>query len=402
MKEVTNAKYILLAINDYKNLGREQFLKKFGLRKSTRQQFDYFIHFEGQSFECKPIFQAAYHYEFKEKLSKTSGVNKYIKPNLELLGFDVVATDPFLSLPQICNAYYWVNIGTSFKEVAEYKFLWAPESTVNEKGNTVIDAGWKAVPNIRKGDVIFCNYKGSIIHVAIAKSNAYASPRPENRSFVQWKESGYRVDIELVTLKTSIPNSEFKEDFVPLFNDYCQPKLFTKTYTVAQNYMVRLPNSAGGFLLDLIGEEALKIHDGIATSVGANISEGSEREAIVKARVGQGVFREEVMKYWKDSCALTNVRYRQLLIASHILPWQHSNSVEKVDKFNGLALAPTADKLFDKGLISFDDNGQILIKEFLCADTLIKLGINNKMKINGLEKEHFKYLSRHRELFHFN
>ena len=53
----------------------------------------------------------------------------------------------------------------------------------------------------------------------------------------------------------------------------------------------------------------------------------------------------------------------ELLVASHIKPWSISDANEKLDIHNGLLMCPNHDKLFDRGYISFDDTGRILISE---------------------------------------
>lgn len=59
-------------------------------------------------------------------------------------------------------------------------------------------------------------------------------------------------------------------------------------------------------------------------------------------------------------CGLRNER---LLIASHIKSWAMSSSHERLDSRNGLLLCALHDKLFDSGLISFDDNGEIILSD---------------------------------------
>ena len=86
----------------------------------------------------------------------------------------------------------------------------------------------------------------------------------------------------------------------------------------------------------------------------------TEAEALVKARVGQGKFRNNLIEYWKG-CSVTNCKYITILIASHIKPWKDSSNKERLDVYNGLLLLPNIDKLFDKGYISFRDTGKIMI-----------------------------------------
>lgn len=125
--------------------------------------------------------------------------------------------------------------------------------------------------------------------------------------------------------------------------------------------------------------------------------DGQEKEAIVKLRLNQSVFRENLIK--KDPtckiCGMTNI---SLLIASHVKSWKESNSKEKLDRNNGLLLCPNHDILFDKHLISFDINGKIIISEFISNYDKKKLNIHENIIID-LEKEQLEYINYHREKF---
>lgn len=120
------------------------------------------------------------------------------------------------------------------------------------------------------------------------------------------------------------------------------------------------------------------------------------REAIVQSRIGQGVFRDNLKKYWKK-CAVTGCKLVVTLKASHIKPWRDSDNKERLDVYNGLLLIPNLDTAFDKGYISFDNEGKIIISASLKEDDKNKLGINSEMKISRLEKNHIKYLDYHRQ-----
>ena len=130
--------------------------------------------------------------------------------------------------------------------------------------------------------------------------------------------------------------------------------------------------------------------------IGEKISINTEKENLIKCRIGQGEFRDKLIKHWQG-CSVTGLEQNDILIASHIKPWSQSDNEERLDPFNGLLLLPTLDKLFDKGYISFDDNGSILISKLLTNYDI--LGINEDMKIK-IEEEHKKYLNYHRnEIF---
>lgn len=88
----------------------------------------------------------------------------------------------------------------------------------------------------------------------------------------------------------------------------------------------------------------------------------TEREAIVKARIGQGQFRDSLIGYW-ETCAVTGCQEQGLLRASHIKPWSKSEVTERLSLFNGLLLSPTLDACFDSGFISFDDSGMVLVSK---------------------------------------
>jgi len=93
---------------------------------------------------------------------------------------------------------------------------------------------------------------------------------------------------------------------------------------------------------------------------------GTEVEAIVKRRVGQSVFRKALMDYWGSQCAVTGVAIPEVLRSSHCKPWADCRSdAERLDVYNGLLLTANLDALFDKGLITFTDQGGIIISETL-------------------------------------
>ena len=123
--------------------------------------------------------------------------------------------------------------------------------------------------------------------------------------------------------------------------------------------------------------------------------EGEEREAIVRVRVNQGVFRERMLKEY-GHCCLCNVSEPKLLIASHIKPWAVAEASEKLDINNGFLMCPDHDKLFDQGWISFDDEGKILISSRLQEEDRKSLKVNPNMEIKIREGSK-KYLEYHRK-----
>lgn len=122
----------------------------------------------------------------------------------------------------------------------------------------------------------------------------------------------------------------------------------------------------------------------------------TETEAIRKSRRGQGKFRTRLKIIWKNSCAVTGCSTVDLLRASHIKPWHNSDNNERLDQYNGLLLTPNLDAAFDSGLISFDDDGSILISKKLSEEQKAILGIEDRMSLRRIDEEHQKYLKYHR------
>lgn len=122
----------------------------------------------------------------------------------------------------------------------------------------------------------------------------------------------------------------------------------------------------------------------------------TEREAIVKSRIGQGKFREKLIEYW-HGCSVSSFSRYDLLIASHIKPWKEADNNQRLDVFNGLLLLPNYDKLFDKGYISFDDNGYIIFSRFIDKVDRRLLNMDNSLHLIKIEDEHKYYLKYHRD-----
>ena len=122
----------------------------------------------------------------------------------------------------------------------------------------------------------------------------------------------------------------------------------------------------------------------------------TERSGLVNSRVGQGYYRQIIREKWGNKCPMTGCEIIRILIASHIVPWSESNDVERLDADNGILLSPSADSLFDRHLISFTDQGELLLSKKLKPLELKKLGISLDVKIPVTEGMK-KYLKRHRE-----
>ncbi|MEY2840745.1 MAG: hypothetical protein RJB60_3044 [Pseudomonadota bacterium] len=129
--------------------------------------------------------------------------------------------------------------------------------------------------------------------------------------------------------------------------------------------------------------------------------DATTRMALVEARVGQGAYRRGLMEVWSGRCSVTGVDIPEVLIASHAKSWKRSANEERLDPHNGLLLVASIDKLFDKGLISFDDQGCLLTKEDLPSEHLHLLGLSPQSRLRAVPDRLRPYLADHRSFHGF-
>ncbi|MCQ2303570.1 MAG: HNH endonuclease [Bacteroidales bacterium] len=115
-----------------------------------------------------------------------------------------------------------------------------------------------------------------------------------------------------------------------------------------------------------------------------------------KQRKKQLQYREELFNEY-HYCPFTHIDEFRLLIASHIKPYAVSNKKEQSDPNNGIMLSPLYDKLFDKGFISFDEQGNLLISDWLSPQNRNRIVFNYSLEDLRLNDERKKYLEYHRE-----
>ncbi len=116
----------------------------------------------------------------------------------------------------------------------------------------------------------------------------------------------------------------------------------------------------------------------------------------ILARLGQGKFRINVLHYWDGACAVTGCTTSEAIRASHIKPWHNSNDKERLNPQNGLPLVATLDSLFDCGLISFSDKGEMLVSPGLDDDAKQLFSVPAKLR-KVLNDEQSKFLKYHRK-----
>ena len=154
------------------------------------------------------------------------------------------------------------------------------------------------------------------------------------------------------------------------------------------------------FLAFINSDYHKRIADSIITEIKAvendNTIKMTEKDSIVKSRIGQGIFRKGLIEYW-HGCAISQCPLTWMLIASHIKPWRNADNQERLDAYNGLLLLPNYDKLFDLGYISFNSKGKIMYSRLLDKFDRETIGLTNNLHLVKLEEQHLKYLKYHND-----
>jgi hypothetical protein len=121
----------------------------------------------------------------------------------------------------------------------------------------------------------------------------------------------------------------------------------------------------------------------------------TQREALIQARLGQGRFRRDLFSQWRG-CAVLGCAISSVLRASHIKPWRKCSDQERLDPANGLLLVANLDALFNDGLITFADDGEMIASDRLATEERHVLRIQGRLLKKPSERQRV-YLKYHRD-----
>jgi putative restriction endonuclease len=239
-------------------------------------------------------------------------------------------------------AYWWVSQNHTFKQERAGGYLWAPKT---DRGGGV-PYHWQTMTEVQPGDVVFSYVAQRIPAIAVESTSAYDSPKPgEFGASAPWEENGRRIDAQYQDLSVPLEIPPIAINLKGLLSHKYSP--LTETGAGTQGYLFWVPPRAGRYLLELIDPLTVEEEPTTVAIERANTLPATERQALVKSRIGQGPFREALVKRWDGRCAVTGFAIVKLLRASHIKPWRDSNHAERLDPYNGLLLAPGYDAAFD-------------------------------------------------------
>ncbi len=123
-----------------------------------------------------------------------------------------------------------------------------------------------------------------------------------------------------------------------------------------------------------------------------DLPKSTEAERLVVQRVGQDIFRERLMAYWQERCPLTGITEPALLRASHIKPWKDCETdAERLDVHNGLLLSALWDAAFDRGLVSFDDDGAPIFSTIITDAARVALSYTTPITLTDAHRQQLKW-----------
>lgn len=316
--------------------------------------------------------------------------------------------------------YWWVNQKQTYRHEIRGGYLWSPKRKANGDANRFYDNMKEVAP----GDTVFSYWNGAIRAYGTIQSFGYDGPKPEEFGAAgpNWSKIGYRADVAYTESRAPVdPYRDAWAKVQPLLPEKYSPLNRQSGDGLQSVYLASLPDALGVLLWDLVAErgnamQALDERSLLVKSAEEPERENwerhelktleeaglksTEREALVKARRGQGLFRENVGRV-ETACRITRVSNPAYLIASHIKPWRHASNPERVSGHNGLMLAPQADFLFDRGFISFSE-GRLLVSPVADEKSLVKLGVDpaRPPEVGRFSREQERFLEFHRaEIF---
>jgi len=309
--------------------------------------------------------------------------------------------------------YWWVNQNQTFRHEIGGGYLWSPKRNTNGARNPFYESMREVSPD----DLVFSFVDTRIAAIGIAKSYCWECPKPAEFGSAgeYWENVGWRVTVSFTTLLHRVRPKDHMGVLRSLLPDRYSPLQSNGNGNQAL-YLTEIPQGFAEVIIGLIGEEA---HILLSRPIEAARIEGNpmvsgddldiweqrleqqvekdrsvpetDREAIIRARCGQGLFKQRVMRI-ERKCRITGVENLTHLIASHCKPWRDASNEERLDGENGLLLTPSVDHLFDRGFIGFENSGELIISPIAHTPSLQRMGIETEHRVNvGLFTEGQKH-----------
>lgn len=288
-------------------------------------------------------------------------------------------------------AFWWVNHSKSYKKELGGGYIWCPQVHPGD----VQRVPWLNVAKVLPGDVIFSYAEQHVRAVGVAKTGSFPSEPKPGYAEMGWDQSGWEVTIQWERLPVGFSLKPYIDTVRPFLASKNAP---LKTNGDAQMaYLCSISEEFGTWLVHNVGvNETLLLGTAMELELGAMHIPETQRMRLHQARVGQGAFRRDVLQI-EPKCRLTDISDPDFLVASHIKPWKDCSNEERLDGHNGLMLAPHVDRLFDRGWISFANNGDLLVQPN-AVETVRAWKLPEEMNVGAFSTRKARYLEFHREV----
>lgn len=301
--------------------------------------------------------------------------------------------------------YWWVNHKKTGKREVQGGFLWSPKR--DRRGRPL--RGYDNMELAQPGDVVFSMINAQVGHVGIVQALAETATKPTEfgKAGDDWAREGWKLPVTFQPVPQPFrPKAQLAQLAAYLPEEHSP---INQDGGGSQNmYLAEISDDLGEVLLGLVGlagqVKPASTPDVSSTEVLTDIQQivsdqklkPTTREQLVKARLGQGVFRSRVLKL-HPVCKVTGMADPRLLRASHIKPWRDCTNVERLDGANGIMLSPHIDALFDLGLISFENDGRMLVRADLPSNVLGQWSIPAALTVSPFDASQWDYLAWHRK-----
>lgn len=310
--------------------------------------------------------------------------------------------------------YWWVNQNQTYRHELAGGYLWSPKRNSNGARNPFYETMREVAP----GDLILSFVDTRLIAIGIAQSYCWESPKPSEFGTAgqNWEDVGWRVRVAYTQLLHQVRPKDHIDILRSLLPAKYSP-LQANGNGLQSIYLAEVPEPLAETLLGLIGNEVEGIR-ATAASIepvavddldtwevtierrieGDTTIRETDRVALVRARRGQGLFRERVARI-ESHCRITGVENPAHLVASHCKPWRDATNEERLDGENGLLLTPTIDHLFDRGFIGFEDDGRLILSPVAHRPSLKRMGIDvsSSTNVGSFSSGQKAYLEFHRQ-----
>lgn len=313
--------------------------------------------------------------------------------------------------------YWWVNQNQTYRQEVAGGYLWSPKRKADGARNPYYEFMREVAP----GDLVFSFADTRIRAFGIARSHAYEAPKPEEFGAAgpNWDRIGWKVDIEFHELGSAPRPADWIELLRPLLPQRYAP-LRPNGHGLQSVYLTELPKPFAHALAELAGKEVAAlarseiVRDPAPLTRAADVVvweehlrqqiesdstiDETQRLALVLARRGQGLFRERVRRI-ESRCRITGVDRIEHLRASHCKPWRDCDNQERLDAENGLLLTPSIDHLFDRGFLSFQDEGRVLLSPVAHPGSLVRMGVavDREIDVGSFTARQRAFLEYHRD-----